>query len=66
MLKSRTLVDLQWGASETVLSQSPPPLAKFGFLHWCVKISNEISAGIFTVGNWKDGYISMVEKAVSH
>lgn len=45
-------------------------LAGFGFLHSCVKIANEIvvtwSAGIFTVGNWRDGYIAMIEEAVSH
>lgn len=39
-------------------------------LHSCVKIANEFvvawSAGIFTVGNWRDGYIAMVEEAVSH
>lgn len=42
-------------------------------LDFCIcvsKIANEIvvtwSAGIFTVGNWRVGYIAMVEEAVSH
>lgn len=69
-------IDLQSGASETVLSSTFPPDRRelySGFRFTSdrsrIRIANEVvvawSIGNFMVGNWRTGALAIVEESVS-